>query len=203
MQINNMIPVLLEILTGQAGQNRVKKTDPGQGAPGQEAGSARLTAGMPAGKTSPAAEKGIAGDTENQVRQTTAGSGLPDFLPLPLKSPLFTESRFYIKNQREDSRSAGKDGATGVFIRLRTANLGVIWISLSAGGQSLALSFYTENEEYTASLKEIFPVLEEGLQKMGYASVSVAGLTRPGIRDCSDISPGGKYLASYILDLEV
>ncbi|MCL6477957.1 MAG: flagellar hook-length control protein FliK, partial [Peptococcaceae bacterium] len=128
---------------------------------------------------------------------------LPDFLPLPLKSPLFAESGFYIKNDRENSTGPEEDAHAGIFIRLRTENLGILWISLAAGNEALTLSFFTETEACTEALKDTFPVLSEGLQKLGYTSVNLAGITRPGIRSCSDIATGGNNPAIHILNLEV
>lgn len=199
MQINNMLPVLLEILTGQARQNKVNKPAPRQGADGLARQGAEKTAA-----TAASTEVRNTAEGDLQVsRQPAPGQGLPDFLPLPLRSPLFTDSRFFIKNGREDTPGPGEDRPANVFIRLRTENLGVLWISLAAGNESLALFFYTESETYTVPLKESFPSLVDGLQKLGYTSVNVAGITRPGIKDCSDISPGGTASGSYILDLEV
>lgn len=202
MHINNMLPVLLDILTGQARQNKVNKAAPRQGTDAVARQGADKTASTAASAASTEVRNTVEGDRQT-ARQPAPGQGLPDFLPLPLKSPLFTDSRFFIKNEREDTPAAGEDRPASIFIRLRTENLGTLWISLAAGNESLALFFYTENETYTAPLKESFPSLEEGLQKLGYASVNVAGITRPGIKDCSDISPGGTASGSYILDLEV
>lgn len=199
MQINNMLPVLLDILTGQAGQNKANKPAPRQGTDGAD----RQGAEKPAVTTAATESRNIEEGDLQPARQQAPGQGLPDFLPLPLKSPLFSDSRFFIKNQREESPGAGEDRPANIFIRLRTENLGILWISLAAGGESLALSFYTESESYTVPLKETFPGLVEGLQKLGYTSVNVAGITRPGIKDCSDISPGGTASGSYLLDLEV
>lgn len=199
MQISNMLPVLLSILNGQAGQNKVNRAPPGQ-----EMGEVtRQGTEKPSG-TAAALGTGKVDEGDLQAgRQTVPGHSLPDFLPLPLKSPLFPESGFFIKNDREAAPGMGEDGRTGVFIRLRTENMGILWISLSAGKESLTVSFYTEKDTYTVSIKESFPALAEALDKLGYPSASLAGITRPGIRDCSDIAPGGKNACAYLLDLEV
>lgn len=198
MQIGNMLPVLLGILARQAGQNKVNKAPPGQ--------DAGTVARQGAQKPSDTAAAGTIG-RENQNPQVnpqpSQGYGLPDFLPLPLKSPLFTDSAFFIKNQREDRPEDGEDGRASIFIRLRTENLGLVWISLAAGNEALKVSFYTEDDSHTARIRETFPALVEGLQQLGYSQVGTAGITRPGIRDCSDITPGGKSPGFYLLDLEV
>ena len=199
MQISNMLPVLLSILNGQAGQNKVNRAPPGQ-----ELGElARQGTEKPSGT---AAAVGTAKVDEGDLqagRHTATGQTLPDFLPLPLKSPLYPESGFFIRNHREAAASAGEDGRTAVFIRLRTENMGILWISLSAVKESLSVSFYTEKDAYTVSVKDSFPALTGTLDKLGYPSASLAGITRPGIRDCSDIAPGGTNTGAYLLDLEV
>lgn len=195
MHISNMLPVLLGILARQAEQNKVNKA-----APGQDAGT---VARQETPKIT-AAAVGTAGREDPQAaRQPSQGYGLPDFLPLPLKSPLFTDSAFFIKNLKEDRPKAGESGHTGIFIRLRTENLGPVWISLAADNKALKLSFYTEDDSYSARIRETFPVLEEGLQQLGYYRVGTAVVTRPGIKDCPDINPGGKSPGIYLLDLEV
>ncbi|MFZ5634362.1 MAG: hypothetical protein ACOY40_16135 [Bacillota bacterium] len=199
MQISNMLPVLLDILTGLSRQNIMNRA-----APGQETAE---TARQVAEKTAEAAAvtgTGSAGEGDRQVTgQSSPAHNLPDFLPLPLKSPLFAESGFFIKNDRDNPTATGEGAHTSIFICLRTESLGILWISLAAGNESLTLSFYTETGAYTKALKESFPALVEGLQKLGYPSVNAAGITRPGIRSCSDIAPGGNNPANYILDLEV
>ncbi len=198
MQIGSLLPLLIEIFTRQAGQNKVNRE-----LPGQEAGKA---ARQEAGRPSPAvsAETGRTGGEEVQAaRLPSPGHDLPDFLPLPIKSPLFSESAFFIKSRQENQAPEGEDGRAWVFIRLRTENLGLIWISLAAGNQSLKVSFYTESETFTETIRETLPALVDELQKLGYPSVSAAGITRPGIRDCSDIAPGSKVPGTYLLDLEV
>lgn len=201
MQINNMLPVLLGMLTGQAGKGKVNKAPPRQGT--DEAvrqGADRSQSVSSLAKAGGTGER----DIQSPGRQPAApAQALPDFLPLPLKSPLFRESAFYVKNNREESRESPERERTAVFIRLRTSSLGVVWVSMASGRESLAISFFTEKEGYTASLRESFPELEKGLQDLGYASVNMAGITRPGIRDCSDIAPGVKASGIYLLDLEV
>ncbi|MCL6612600.1 MAG: flagellar hook-length control protein FliK [Peptococcaceae bacterium] len=198
MQINSLLPVLLSILTRQAGQNKVNRAQPGH-----DAGRvARQGAGKPAETAALGGGSTVREDLQ-AARQPSPGHSLPDFLPLPLKTPLFTESGFYIKNQPENSPQRGEDGRSDIFIRLRTENLGLVWISLAARSESLKVSFYTENDSFTDTLRESFPGLVEGLRKLGYPSVSAAGITRPGIRDCAGIDPEIKASAVYLLDLEV
>lgn len=198
MQINSMIPLLLSILTGQAGK-KVEKPLPRQGIEGTTRQATERTTAADAARVL----KSVSEGDLKISQQPAAGQNLPEFLPLPLKTPLFPESRFFVKNNRDGATETRNDPQANVFIRLRTNQMGILWLSLSAKKESLSLAFYTENEASTQILRDSFPVLTEGLQELGYPTVSVAGITRPGIRSCSDIAPGGKTAGYYLIDLEV
>ncbi|MFZ5645955.1 MAG: hypothetical protein ACOY46_20560 [Bacillota bacterium] len=199
MQINSMLPALLNILTGQAGQNKVDKSasKQGMGEIFRQVVEAPLKGVQPPGVNSPAEAE------PKHAPQQPAGNNLPDFLPLPLKSPLFEESRFFIKNYREDSAEQENERPCSVFINLRTDNMGSLWIHLMAKSQSLTLSFYTEKEYYTSLINKSFSELVEDLTEIGFSSVKVAGITRPGIKSCEDIVPGSGDSQNYLLNLEV
>jgi hypothetical protein len=197
MQINSMLPALLNILTGQAGQNKLDRSNSQP-----ETGEAfRGLVENPQETAAPAAARGAAGSSHKTAAEPSPGTGLPDFLPLPLKSPLFTQSRFFIKSREQSSRE-GADNPCSIFINLRTEGMGSLWIYMAAGKESLAVSFYTESDSFTALINESLPVLLEELRKTGYPSVKAAGITRPGIKSCSDIVPGSTA-PTYLLDLEV
>jgi len=200
MQITNMLPALLNILTGQ-GQKKVDKA-----APKFDMGEInRQTSKAPAWTESTTGTK-IVGEEDLTVKQqqnAPRNSTLPGFLPLPLKSPLFARSNFYIKNDREEAAGVEENSNTNIYISLRTENIGILWLSITSGSEFLNVSFYTEKESYTSLIKESFPALTGELQALGYHSVNLAGVTRPGIQECSDIDPGGKTAGYYLLDLEV
>lgn len=201
MQINSMLPVLLNILSGQAGQNKVDKSTSKQ-----EMGEVFRQLVENPSETAVAA--GIREAKESDLKQPTQqpapqGSSLPDFLPLPLRSPLFDESRFFMKNNREEASGREDAAPCNVFVNLRTNSLGSLWIYLSAGKESLTVSFFTEEESFTSLINDSIPGLVEELQKQGYSTVKAAGITRPGIKCCSDIVPGSASTGHYLLDLEV
>lgn len=202
MQINNLVPILLELLSLQTGQNN-RENRP---APRRQAGETVLKqAGDAALKQTGKATPGEAAEAAlKEAAKPSPAQGAPDFLPLPLKSPLFNESSFFVR-RREEPVGEGKEesGRGHVFVRLRTENLGVVWISLDGGNSSLKISFYTESDTFTHLFRDSFTALSEGLRDLGYPSVNLAGITRPGIRDCSEIAPGGSSPGSYLLDLEV
>ncbi|HBV98404.1 MAG: hypothetical protein JL50_20205 [Peptococcaceae bacterium BICA1-7] len=198
MQINSMLPALLNILTGQAGQNKVDKSNSKQGM-GEVF---REMVENPQSTAATEASRAVKGVNPRPADQPSPGSNLPDFLPLPLKSPLFTESRFFIKNQREES-SGENSALCSVFVNLITESMGSLWIYLASGKESLTVSFFTEDESYTRHINQSLPSLLEELKEIGCPQVKAVGITRPGIKSCSDIVPGSKDLGNYILDLEV
>lgn len=199
MQINNMLPILLNILNGRSPQNKADKAGP---KPGVD--ELNRPANEKPAETSAAPAVGKIGQGGAKVAaQPSTVHSLPDFLPLPLKSPLFAESSFYIKNHREETEEATPGSAASVFIRLKTESMDTLWISLASEDQSLSVSFYTGEHSYTISIKESFPELVEELKKLGYSAVKAAGITRAGISGCADIAPGITTSGNYLLDLEV
>ncbi|MFZ5648895.1 MAG: flagellar hook-length control protein FliK [Bacillota bacterium] len=199
MQINNMLPALLNILAGRTAQNRVDKAPPRQ-----DTGEINSQASEKTWKAAGSAGAGKAGEAEIKAPLSPApGHGLPDILPLPYKSPLFSESRFFIKNDREKQAADAPESPASIFVRLKTDNIGVIWIHLAARSEALSISFYTEEDSYTQIIREGLPDLLEGLRSLGYPDVKAAGITRPGITGCADIAPGLKDSGNHLLDLEV
>lgn len=198
MQINNMLPFLINILSRQEIQSSVSKTPTGK-----EAGT------LPQQTVEQALETVAAGidksnrDDVSVTRQNSPVQTLPDFLPLPLKSPLFTESSFFIKNNRKDSGEQQADSGTEVFLRLRTENLGLIWISLTSRNEYLKVSFFSEDPSYTNHLQEDMPTLMKDLNKLGYPSVTASAFTRQGIRHCADIRGTDTTAEFHLIDREV
>lgn len=171
---------------------------------GQGTGEINRQAAGSAGEAAAATGAGKVGEAEMKAPPSpSAGHALPDILPLPYKSPLFSESRFYIKNDIESMAASGTDTPASLFIRLKTDNLGVIWIQMAARSESLSITFYSEEDSYTGIIRQDLPDLVEGLRKMGYPGVRAAGITRPGITGCADLAPGLKGSGNYLLDLEV
>lgn len=127
----------------------------------------------------------------------------PDFLPLPLKTELFNESGFYIRNQKEGTQQTGQGSQPEVLISIRTENIGLLWISITAVKDSLKLAIYTENEHYTTKLKDIFAKLIKDLQQLGYPSVNANSITRPGIKSCADIGNNKRLSQFYLINQEV
>jgi len=195
MQINNMLPILLNILNGRSPQNKAEAGPK----PGMDALNRQPT--EKPSETSAASATGKIGQGGAKIAaQTSTVHSLPDFLPLPLKSPHFAESSFYIKNNREEADPGSSDN---ILIRLKTESMETLWISLIGEDQSISVSFYTSDHSYTISLKESFPELVGDLKKLGYSAVKAAGITRAGITGCADINPGTTTAGYYLLDLEV
>lgn len=201
MHIHSLLPILINILNGQTGPQKTDNVVPG---PGQDLKPVAVQSPEKTHGNSAVLKTLNSGEGDQTTsRQPTPGHNLPDFLPLPLKSPLFPQSSFFIKNERENPENQGNGHQTNIFINLRTEALGILWVSVTSTEQSLNIYFYTESESFTSAIKEIFDGLTEDLRTLGYPSIKVTGITRPGIRNCQDIAPGSKNSQNYLVDLEV
>lgn len=201
MHIHSLLPILINILNGQTGQKKADNVMTGTGQDLKPSIAQSLQKNHGTNATLKAMNSGEGDQTTS--RQPTPGHNLPDLLPLPLKSPLFAQSSFFIKNQRKSPENQKDEHQTNIFINLRTEALGVLWISVSDTEQSLNISFYTENELFTSVIKKIFAELTDDLSTLGYPSIKVTGITRPGIRNCQDITLDSKNSQNFLLDLEV
>ncbi len=194
MQISSLLPFLVDMLTGTAGKGKMNK------AAAQDADkAARPVSGKVPGNASLAQGPPSTGGGFQPARWTAHVQAPPDYLPLPLNTPLFSDYGFFIENTgKEEATGRGAGAGAGILIRLCTENMGTIWISLVPGEKCLALTFYTEKDEYTAALRDSFPALKGQLRKSGHQSVNMAGVTRPGIKGLPHMSPGAR-----LLELEV
>jgi hypothetical protein len=135
--------------------------------------------------------------SQNKAIQTT-----PEFLPLPIKSDLYEQAGFFIKNNKEENSSVDSQQKE-VFIRLNTENIGLLWISLAGTEDSLKLILYTEKESYTLMFQEVMPLLLDELKQLGYNKVTANAVTRQGIKSCAEISNSKNPSQLYLIDLEV
>lgn len=98
----------------------------------------------------------------------------PAFTPLPLRSDLFREARFFARFGGEKTRTiAPREPATEIFVCLVTENLGRIWVGLSCRNNSLSVKHFTDNEPTSKILKEHFPPLRENLKEIGFTEISL------------------------------
>ncbi len=196
MQINRIIPLIMGIINGPKEVNK----------PASNVEFSKLIKkGLKSSqKTIIDESTGILKENQTaQQAQTKTAQPLPEFLPMPLKTPLYSQSGFFIKNQKDKTNSADNSDPTEVFIYLKTENIGILWISLSALEDLLKIVIYTEKEQFTEQFKEILPTVTEGLRQLGYPSVMANSITRPGITNCAEISSSEVSSQFYLIDWEV
>lgn len=201
MKIESLLPILLNLMDGRAGKQQPQT--PTTPAPEKTIGKfqAPFETGDARSKTMTTTQ-----EAEDPQRPQNQAGNLPDFLPLPLKSPLFPASRYYIQRNEENNRkNAGHNSAVKLFINLETSALGRLWVVITSQAGELAIKFYAEEESYTSIIAEGMPGLTRALQEKGFSPVKVTALTRPGIKSCADIMAPGRYpwANNIFIDLKI
>lgn len=103
----------------------------------------------------------------------------PAFTPLPLRSDLFREARFFARlGEEKAGATAPREPATEIFICLVTENLGRVWVGLSCRSDFLSVKYFTDNEPTSKILKENFPPLRENLKEIGFIEISLTSRAR-------------------------
>ncbi len=103
----------------------------------------------------------------------------PAFVPLPLRSELYPDARFYARFPQE--KPAGSNSAPvapTVFLCLVTENLGTLWFGLTLRDSGLFVNCFTESEEANRTLRENFSLLREELLSSGFSTVSLSSCRR-------------------------
>jgi len=193
VQVSGIVPILLNIiLQEQQSQKR---------SPGKEQAAAK-----PAARPQlPPAPAGAAGEETAAARLRTAESGDPVLLPLPLKSTLFPDARFFIfhrpQDEKRENRSRGGEEAaeTGIAFSLATRHLGRLFFTLARRAETINIACYAEREETAARLASRSAELQRQLQSAGFARV---------IFRCTvlDRSPAGRqpaFASPSLLDRKV
>lgn len=138
--------------------------------------------------------------------QRVASSGDTVYFPLPVKSDIFKSALFFIRRHLGENSEKNSDGREAVFIRLDTANLGMLWITMeSKNNKGLVVRFYAEHQAAQQWVEDILPRIKEDLEQMGYGSVTTGCKLQPNIMSCQDIDnlSGFSVIGSMLLDREV
>lgn len=103
----------------------------------------------------------------------------PVFTPLPFRSEIFPEAKFFARLDERNAASATSKGSDDieVIVYLDTENMGHIWINLSLLNNSLSVKYYTENEGSSKLLRENFLPIKNDLKKIGFQEVSLISQT--------------------------
>jgi len=107
----------------------------------------------------------------------------PAFTPLPLRSELYPEARFFARldeRNASDSTTANKT-ATEIFVYIDTDNMGQIWINLSWRNNCLSVRYFTDNERSSEILRENFFPIRDELKEIGFQEVSLTSQARAGL----------------------
>lgn len=113
----------------------------------------------------------------------------PPYVPLPLRTPLYEDAKFYWKLKDLSAKVQG-NGESKVIFSINTDNLGLLWFTLTTQeNKYLSVQCITE----TSSLAEVFrdsaEVLQRELTEVGYENVVFSCRMQPGVRSIADLDP--------------
>jgi hypothetical protein len=104
------------------------------------------------------------------------------FAPLPLRSELFQEARFFIRLDEHDPENQSTDAQNSeIFIYVETEHMGPIWVSLHWIHNNLSVKYYTENEGTSKILREGFSTIRGDLLETGFHEVALASQSRANL----------------------
>lgn len=172
MNINSITSILLE-LTYQ--NNNVSKP------------SARTEGVSPVRDLTTAAGEALEAESvKNSVSQSARAEtqqkteqpfSVPSFIPLPLRTDLFQEARFFARLGDEKTEGGVRE-AEEFFICLATENLGRIWVGIACRSDFLSVKCFTDQEASNKILRQHFPPLREDLKTIGFSEVSLTSQAR-------------------------
>nr|WP_238480688.1 flagellar hook-length control protein FliK [Desulforadius tongensis] len=130
-----------------------------------------------------------AAESRETGNKQARSSGEILYIPLPLKSDCFKSALFFIRQYKEKKAGPSSD-RSGVFIKLETSNLGLLWIGLfSVPGKGIVVRFIAENQSTRQAINDILPAVKAELKKSGYREAAVSCLVQPNVSRCQDIDP--------------
>lgn len=186
MQVSAIVPILLNIIRSE--QQSQKQT------PREQAAFKDVLQGQPVQPSTAAPE--AAGRAA--PRQGAAETGEPVLLPLPLRSPLFPDTQFYVfRRQGGEGRGReGEEGETGIVFSLATASLGRLFFMLTRRAESINIACHAETGAAAARLNARAGELTAQVREMGFGQVvfrcivldpklarEPAGFSSPGLLD--------------------
>lgn len=118
--------------------------------------------------------------TQANIEQTTEQPfPILSFVPLPLRSELFPEARFFAGlGEDKTTAPAGQEMVEEIFICVVTEKLGQVWIGLACRNDFLSVKCFTEQEMSNKIIRENFPALRNDLKTIGFKEVSLTSRTR-------------------------
>lgn len=160
MQISGVIPILLNIILSE-------QQDQKQGQIARELLAAKETA-----KAAEVLTKGTAQEAPAQHARGHEASD-PLLLPLPLKTPLYPETQFYVLRkqgeQKKEQNAAAEE--SGVVFSLSTHSMGSLFFYLTVKEDAINIACHAESEQFAARLAAHSGELKEQVQKTGFKQV--------------------------------
>ncbi|MEW6696249.1 MAG: flagellar hook-length control protein FliK [Bacillota bacterium] len=163
-------------------------------------------------------EQNLAAETAKDLAKPSRPAGpkaaepvlIPDrqdqltYVPLPLRTPLYQDARFYWK-LKEFSAKTGADGEAKVIFSVNTDTLGQLWFTLTTQpGNSLSVQCITEIQTAAEIFRAAAADLQRELSELGYQNILVSCRLQPGIRSIADIDPDfASGEITMLLDVQV
>jgi len=111
-----------------------------------------------------------------------------NFVPLPMRSDLFPEARFFARlDERDGENRTGGAEKTEIFVYVETDSLGSIWVSMSWINHSLSIRYYTENNDSSKTIREDFAVIKKDLIELGFKEVSQTSQAREDLGSLTSV----------------
>ncbi len=144
-------------------------------------GASRVRDAIAAGGK-PAAGAGPAGAQINQAEAKLNQEQLfipPAFAPLPMRSELFQEARFFARlNERNAGTAVHQAQASDIYICLITENLGRVWVNLTYRNDELLVKCFTDQDSSNKVIRKNLPLLQEDLMSIGFKEVFISSQAR-------------------------
>jgi len=152
--------------------------------------AARTEATAPVRDVTTAAQKAVGTEGVNlttgqpvrvEAQQTTPQPlPVPVFIPLPLRSELFPEVRFFARPEEKKSgaKAAEHNETMDIFICLITETMGRVWVGLFCRQDCLSVKCFTDQEMTSKVLRQNFAPLRESLQEVGFKEISLTSQAR-------------------------
>lgn len=189
MQVSAIVPILLNIIRSEQQSQKQSSRE--------QVDFRQLLQGQPARTPSPASAPGEKAAAARPGSGSAEG-GEPVLLPLPLRSPLFPDTQFYVfRRQGEESREQeDAEQETGIVFSLATAGLGRLFFMLTRKAESIGITCHTQTGAVAARLNSRAAELEEQVRQAGFEQVTFrclvldpklagepAGFSSPGLLD--------------------
>lgn len=145
-------------------------------------GAARVQDGTAPGRIRPETAAGL-----SSGQPASAGPDLPEgetvlqpaFAPLPLRTGLFQEARFFARlGGYGAGAEAGPGEITDIFLCLFTENIGRVWVGLSCRNDALSVKYFTDSRITSKVIEDNFSLLRGELREIGFTEVSLTSRTK-------------------------